>query len=604
MAGRYTRLFQYAAPYWRGWALIVVATLASTACALVQPWPMKVLVDHVLGSAPMGEVLLGLQAWLPGAGSRQGLLAWVVAAGLLIFALNAVVDVALTMTWTRVGRRMVYDLAADVFARVQRRSLLFHTRHPLGDSLSRITGDSWSAYTVVAALLFAPGHAIFTLVAMVVLMAALDPWLTLLALGVSPFMAGSAWWFGTPIRHAARAKREVESRIQSHVQQTLTGIPVVQAFTREETEHRRFQEFAEAAIRAERRSVFVGSVFGLSAGLITTIGMGVVLWFAAVRVLDGYLTLGGTLVFLSYLTTLQSQLTTLSETYKTMQTAGASVDRVNEVLDAEDGVPDMPAAAAPARAIEGHVRFEHVTCGYEPGRPVVRDVSLEARPGERVALVGTTGSGKSTLMGLLPRFLEPWSGRVLLDGYDLREIPQSVLREHIAIVFQEPFLFPMTIAENIAYGRPDATRSDIEAAARVAGAHDFVARLPEGYDTLLGERGATLSGGERQRLSIARAVLKDAPILILDEPTSALDAETEAAVLGALERLMVGRTTFIVAHRLSTIRTADRIAVMRDGVILEQGSHDELMAASAVYAGLCQLQFGPPSGSAALAAAG
>lgn len=591
MEGRFTRLFQYAVPYWRGWALIVAATLFSTACALLQPWPMKVLVDHVLGDQPMGGFLAGAAATLPGADTRQGLLGWVVAAGLIIFVLNSIVDVALTMTWTRVGRRMVYDLASDVFAHVQRRSLLFHTRHPVGDSLSRITGDSWSAYTVVAALLFAPGHAIFTLVAMVILMASLDPWLTLLALAVSPFMAGSAWYFGSPLRLAARAKREVESLIQSHVQQTLTGIPVVQAFTREDVEHQRFKAYAEAAIRAEQRSALVGSVFGLSAGLITTLGTGAVLWFAAVRVLDGYLTLGGTLVFLSYLTTLQTQFTTLSETYKTMQTAGASVDRVNEVLSAEDAT-DSPATTTPHRRLTGHVRFEHVTFGYDADRPVLRDVSLEARPGERVALVGTTGSGKSTLMALLPRFFDAWSGRVEIDGYDVRDIPRTTLREHIAMVFQDPYLFPMSVADNIAYGRPGATRDEIEAAARVAGAHAFVAALPDGYDTVLGERGATLSGGERQRLSIARAVLKDAPILILDEPTSALDAETEASVLRALERLMIGRTTFIVAHRLSTIRTADRIAVMRDGVLVEQGTHDELLEASAVYAGLCQLQFG------------
>ncbi len=591
MSGRFSRLFQYAIPYWRGWALIVTATLFSTACALIQPWPMKVLVDHVLGGLPMGATLEGLTAALPGADTRQGLLAWVVAAGLAIFVLNCAVDVALTMTWTRVGRRMVYDLASDVFARIQRRSLLFHARHPVGDSLSRITGDSWSAYTVVAALLFAPGHALFTLVAMVILMLRMDPWLTMLALAVSPFMAGSAWWFGSRLRLAARAKREVESLIQSHVQQTLTGIPVVQAFTREDLEHQRFRAYAEAAIRAEQRSALVGSVFGLSAGLITTLGTGAVLWFAAVRVLDGHLTLGGTLVFLSYLTTLQTQLTTLSDTYKTMQTAGASVDRVNEVFDAEVA-SDGRARPAPTRPLAGHVRFEHVTFGYDADRPVLRDVSLEAKPGERVALVGTTGSGKSTLMALLPRFFDAWSGRVEIDGHDVRDLPQTALREQIAMVFQEPYLFPMSVADNIGFGRPGATPEEIENAARVAGAHEFIARLPEAYDTVLGERGATLSGGERQRLSIARAVLKDAPILILDEPTSALDAETESAVLRALERLMIGRTTFIVAHRLSTIRSADRIAVMREGRLVEQGSHDELMEASAVYAGLCQLQFG------------
>lgn len=601
MRTRYARLFQYARPHWRGWVLIAFATLLSTAGALLQPWPMKVFVDHVLGAAPMTGSFASLPEAFPSMRSREGLLVWVVVSGLLIFVLNSVVDVVLTRSWTRVGRTMVYDLASDVFARIQRRSLLFHSRTPVGDSLSRITGDSWSAYTVFSALLFSPGHALFTMIAMVILMASLDPWLTLLSLAVAPFMAASAWIFGSPIRLAARARREVESRIQSHVQQTLTGIPVVQAFTREETEHRRFQEYADEAIRAERRTAFVGGVFGLSAGLLTTIGTGAVLWFAAVRVLDGYLSLGSTLVFLAYLTSLQAQLTTLVDTYKTMQTAGASVDRVNEVLD-RGTVTEAAPRPRPTRRVEGHVRFVNVSYGYDPARPVLEGVSLEARPGERVAVVGTTGSGKSTLMGLLPRFYDPWDGHVDLDGSDVRDLPLEWLREQIAVVFQDAYLFPMSIADNIAYGRPSATRDEIEEAARVAGAHQFISRLPEGYDTVLGERGGTLSGGERQRLSIARAVLKDARILILDEPTSALDAETEASVLRALERLMVGRTTFIVAHRLSTIRTADRIAVMRNGRIVEQGRHEDLVEAEGVYAGLCRHQFG--TGTAQVAVAG
>jgi ATP-binding cassette subfamily B protein/subfamily B ATP-binding cassette protein MsbA len=594
----YRRLFSYAAPYKRDWAAIVAATLLSTALSLLQPWPLKVLVDHVLGDTPLRGTLAAVVERLPWAATPGGLLAWVVLAGILVFAVNSAVDVVLSLQWTRVGRRMVYQLARDLFARVQRRSLRAHASQSIGDAMGRVAVDAWCVHAVIDTMLFAPGHALFTTVVMVVVMFRLDAGLTLLALAVAPFMTAAAWLFGRPIREAARARREIESRIQAHVHQTLTGVSVVQAFAREEDEQRRFQDLASVAIQAHQRSTLVGSLYGLGSGLVTTMGTAAVMWAAAMRVLDGRLTVGTALVFLAYLASLQWQLSAFANMYTTLQSAGASIDRVMDVFTGDDAVPEQRGARA-LPPVRGDVSIEDVVFGYLPGRPVLRGVSIAAAAGETIAIVGSTGAGKTTLVGLIPRFFDPAAGRVLIDGHDVRQVQIKSLRDQVAIVLQEPFLFSMSVAENISLGRPDATRGEIEAAARAANAHDFIAALPHGYDTIIGERGTSLSGGERQRMAIARALLKNAPILVLDEPTSALDAQTEHAIVDGLQRLMRGRTTFIVAHRLSTIRNATRIVVLEDGQVVEQGSHRQLLTRGGRFSQLHHLQFAQPAGSAA-----
>ncbi len=337
-------------------------------------------------------------------------------------------------------------------------------------------------------------------------------------------------------------------------------------------------------IRTQRRNALVGSAQSLASGLTTCAATIAILWVGVHRAWEGRLTVGGIVVFLTYLNLLQNQLRVFTGLYTSLQGAIVGMERALEVLEAEHEVQDRPGAVPLAPAARGHLRLEHVTFGYEPDRPVLRDVSLEVRPGETVAIVGPTGAGKSTLAGLVPRFFDPWQGRVTLDGHDLRDVKLKSLRSQVALVLQESYLFPVSIAENIAYARPGALRDQVVAAARAACADDFIMQLPEGYETVIGERGATLSGGERQRLSIARALLMDAPILILDEPTSALDAETEDLLLGALDKLTAGRTTLIIAHRPSTIRRADRIVIVRDGQLVEPGVDDALFSHEALAA--------------------
>lgn len=598
-SSRYLRLARYVTPYWKQLLVLLMATVLGTGIWLMQPWPMKVLVDHVLGGKPMGEQLHVLAGWLPGAGGAAGMIVWIVVASLLVFGLSSLLDSVQTYLWTGLGQRLALDLSGDLFARIQRRSLLFHSKTPIGDSISRITGDCWFIQKILTTTVFTPITALFGTVTMAIVMVRIDGYLTLLALLVAPLMTAASCLMIKPVRAASAVQREVEAKIGSHLQQALTGIAVVQAFSQEAREHGRFEQNANAALRSQRRTTLVSATFSLIAGLIITLGTASVIWLGARHMLEGRLSLGTLLVFIAYLGSLQTQMQTLAGVYSTIQTAGANAQRVLDVLLAEEEVADRGNARWPFRSwhrrLHGHLRIEGVSFGYESGRAVLHDLWLECRPGQTLALVGSSGAGKSTLAALVPRFFDPWAGRLTLDGVDLRKLPLAQLRRHVAVVLQEPFLFPLSVAENIAYGRPEAGMDEVIAAAKAANAQEFIERLPQGYQTILGERGASLSGGERQRLSIARALLKDAPLLVLDEPTSALDARSEGLLLEALGRLMCGRTTLIIAHRLSSVRDADTIAVLERGSVVEQGTHQELLEKRGEYALLYELQSGSSS---------
>jgi ABC-type multidrug transport system fused ATPase/permease subunit len=573
-------------------ALVVVGMLLDIGFTVLRPWPLKVLVDNVLHGKPLHGFMLSFFRALPGPATRDALLSWTIAATVLIFLLTWAAGVLASWAAIRFGFQMSYDVAGDLFAHMQRLSLRFHTEHGIGSSIRRITGDSGAVATIIQDGGLPAISAVATVGAMLAVMLKLDFGLTLLSLAVIPPMALIVRRYSGPMTDRSYDQQQAEGEMYETVEQTLTGIAVVQAYGGEAAADARLARNVDRIMQTTIRMTWAQSRFSLLLGAVTAVGTAAVFWVGADQALAGAISLGTILVFISYLGSLYSPVHDVSHSSGTISESLGSALRVVEVLDARADVEDRRGAVELA-GVRGEVVVDEVSFGYAPGRPVLQGVSFSASPGEVVAIVGPTGAGKTTLVGLLPRFFDPDQGRVLLDGHDLRDLRLRQVRGSVSLVLQESFLFPFSIAENIAYGRPGASREEIVQAARAANAHEFVSKLPEGYDTVVGERGATLSGGERQRVAIARALLKDAPVLILDEPTSALDAETEASLLQALDRLMAGRTTVIIAHRLSTIRRADQILVLRDGQIVERGRHQDLIDLDGHYAHMHDIQHGP-----------
>jgi len=558
----YKRLLAQARPYWPHLGILFAVGLLTTPIALLVPIPLKIVVDSVLGTHPLPGPLEG---WFPGAGHAPAT-GLAIAIGLLLGVTLLAQVQSIGSAWLRayVGEHLVLGFRARLLEQGQRLSLTYHDSTGTADTLYRIQHDAPALQYVAADGLIPFLSAAISLAAMITVTARLDWQLALVALAISPVLFFLSRRFRRRMRGQARAVKKLESSALQVVQEILHALRVVKAFGQERRETERFVGRGREGLAARLKLALIEGRFGLWVGLTTAAGTAAVLYIGVSHVRSGALTLGELLMVMSYLTQLYAPLTTISRKAASLQAYLASAERAFAILDEVPDVPERRDAKSLERAA-GAVEFKGVSFAYAPGRVVLHDVSFAVAPGTRVAIMGATGVGKTTLVNLLTRFYDPSAGAVLLDGVDLRDYRVADLRRQFAIVLQHPLLFSTTIAENIAYGRPGAPQAEIEAAAVAAHAHDFITRLPRGYESHVGELGQQLSGGERQRIALARAFLRDAPLLILDEPTSSVDLKTEAVILEALERLMRGRTVFLVTHRPSTWEMCDL------GLQLERG---------------------------------
>jgi ATP-binding cassette subfamily B protein/subfamily B ATP-binding cassette protein MsbA len=582
----FPRVLPYLKPYWRLACLSVVLIFLGAALGLLVPWPLKILVDHVLGQKPMPTYL----DWFlqPLANNRGMLLLVVAAGGLGITLLQNAVTVLHEYASTKVDQAMVLDFRSDLMQHAQRLSLAFHNERRTGKVIFAINnmGGTIAKLVMVIPPLAESG---LTLIGMLVILLFLDWQLALISLAIVPFLYYSVGHYMKRIHPRLKRVRGMEAELLSKIHETISMMPVVMAFGREDHEHRLYREHGEKTVDERVGLTIRQTVFSLGVNTITAVGTALVLGFGGWSVLQGDLTVGELLVVMSYVAAVYKPLETISSTMASLQEITVGLDAAFGLMDTKVDVKDSP-GAKPLEHCHGRIAFRNVGFTYKERHSTLEDISFEVQPGQVVGIVGPTGAGKTTLVSLMPRFYDPQQGRILIDGEDTRDIKLRSLRDQFSIVLQEPLLFSGTIEENIRYGRLDASQEEIIAAAEAANAHDFIARLPKKYKTVLGERGAKLSGGERQRISVARAFLKDAPFLILDEPTSSIDTRTESVILEALRRLMEGRTTFMIAHRLSTVCDADLLLVLHDGRIVQRGIHEELIEQDGLYRQLYEMQ--------------
>jgi len=570
------RLRPFVLPHWLSITLALLLMLGNAGMDLLKPWPLKLTFDVVLRQKTLEGntlyLLIGVSALVVAIALFGGLFDYLAA-----FCLN------------RAGRTIVRDLRAALFDHIQKVSLQFHSRRPTGDLISRFISDVKSFRDALTDSLVEVLTSVFFLIGMGAVLLWLDWQLALVIIGSAPVLAYAFLRYGSEIKERSRAERKREGALASVVHEALGTIRLTRVFNREEEVKQRFQAESVASLESGLAAAMAGERFSWTVDVLGGIVTAVTLGCGTQRVMEGAITPGTLLVFLNYTRNFYKPLRTVVKHTARITRATAQMERVVELLDVKEGVIDLP-GARPAPRLQGRIEFRHVTFAYDPGRPVLKGLSLTFPAGHVTALVGPTGAGKTTLTSLIPRLYDPIEGAVLIDGQDIRQWTLQSLRAQISVVLQESVLLQASIAENITYGRASASFKDIVAAAKTANAHDFILALPQGYDTEVGERGETLSGGQRQRLAIARAMVRNAPILILDEPLAGLDAASAAAVMEALERLMHRKTVLIITHDLSIAQRADQVVVLAEGQVVQHGSHQELVEADGLYGQFFQAQ--------------
>lgn len=564
--------------------------LMQTAMSVAAPWPLKIVLDNVIGSRPLRPWLDDLLRPLLGSGTKMQIAAAAAIVTVLIAVLAAVAQYVANYYTTSVGQWVANDLRMRTYHHLQQLSLDYYSKHQTGSLLSTITADVQTIQSFASGSTLGIAVDMLTIVAMLAVMFWLNWDFTLIAVGVTPFMLLFVSRFKKAVKKATHEVRKQQSNIVAVVEQGLESIQVVKAFGRQDLAQAELEKVSQATVDAALKARRVKALLSPLVSITVSLCVAVVLWRGSWLILRGAMTAGALTVFLAYLTKFFKPVQDLATMTNSIAQTAVGVERVQAILEADTVIPDPPTSQEP-QPFAGKIVFKDVAFAYAADSPVLKDVSFEIEPGQMVGIVGPTGGGKSTIVSLIPRFYDPVRGSIEIDGVDIRGYTLTGLRNQIGYVLQETVLFQGTIRDNIAYGRAGATEEQILEAAKLADADEFISKMPHGYDTVVGERGATLSGGQRQRIGIARAIIRNNPILILDEPTAALDTESEQSVVKALETLMKGRTVITIAHRLSTIRDADKILVLKQGSVAEQGTHEELMALNGVYADLYHVQF-------------